>query len=224
MRIQVLMGGTFNPIHYGHLRIADGVRAALGLNELALLPTATPPHKPLERMTSAAHRVEMVRLSLEEFPALTICPLELTDSTAFTIDTLRQLRHGPPVVDPVFVVGMDTLSELPTWHKYRELLDEFDLISIERPGYDGAEAQGYDPFVKERLQPLVTANQARRLVNDKRLGRGGRIFPLSLSAEAISSREIRRRTAAGEALGDLVPKDVALYIQRHDLYARGVQP
>jgi nicotinate-nucleotide adenylyltransferase len=224
VNIQVLMGGTFDPIHYGHLRIADGLRTALGLDELALLPTATPPHKPLARMTPAAHRVEMVRLSLSEFPALTVCPLELTDSTAFTIDTLRKLRNDPPVVDPVFVVGMDSVGELSTWHKYRELLEEFDLISIERPGYDGEAAKGYDPFVAERVQPMVTSDQAQRLIDREQLGRGGRIFPLSLPAEAISSRGIRRRSASGEALDDLVPVDVALYIQRHDLYARGVQP
>lgn len=223
MRIQALMGGTFDPVHYGHLRIADRLRASLGLAELALLPTAMPPHKPLDSMTPVEHRVAMVRLSLKEFPALTLCELELTDSIAFTIDTLRKLREGPPATDPVFVVGMDAVVELSTWHDYRELLGEFDLIAIARPGHDRFSLRGCDPFVVERIRPAIDPPAARGLIEDEQLGRGGRIFPLRLPTEAISSREIRRRTAAGEALDDLVPADVALYIQRHNLYVRGAR-
>ena len=73
MKIRALMGGTFDPVHYGHLRIADRLRAALGLSELALLPTAMPPHKNLDALTLVEHRVAMVRLALGEFPALTLC-------------------------------------------------------------------------------------------------------------------------------------------------------
>lgn len=218
------MGGTFDPVHYGHLRIADQLRTALGLPELALLPTAVPPHKPLDSMTSAEHRVAMVRLALGEFPALTLCALELTDSIAYTVDTLRTLRAGPTATDPVFVVGMDSVAELSTWHDYRGLLGEFDLIAIARPGHDRSSLRACDPFVVERIQPAIDPRGARRLIEDEHLGRGGRIFPLRLPAQAVSSREIRRRTAAGEPLDDLVPADVALYIRRHNLYARGAKP
>ena len=81
-----------------------------------------------------------------------------------------------------------------------------------------------DPFVVERIRPAIDPEGARRLIEEEQLGRGGRIFPLRLPAQAVSSREIRRRTATGEPLDDLVPADVALYIRRHDLYARGAQP
>jgi len=224
MRIRALMGGTFDPVHYGHLRIADRLRETLGLAELALLPTAMPPHKPLDSLTPVEHRVAMIRLALREFPALSLCTLELTDSIAFTVDTLRTLREGPPATDPVFVVGMDSVAELSTWHDYRGLLEEFDLIAIARPGHDQLSLRDCDPFVVERIRPAIGPAEVPRLIEHERLGRGGRIFPLNLATEAISSREIRRRTAAGEALGDLVPADVALYIQRHDLYVRGVRP
>ena len=222
--IRAFMGGTFDPVHYGHLRIADQLRAALGLPELALLPTAMPPHKPLDSMTSVEHRVAMVRLALLEFPALTLCALELTDSIAYTIDTLRTLREGPPATDPVFVIGMDSVAELSTWHDYRGLLGEFDLIAIARPDHDRSSLRDCDPFVVERIRPAIDPAGAKRLIEYEQLGRGGRIFPLRLPAEAVSSREIRHRTAAGETLDDLVPADVALYIRRHDLYARGAKP
>ena len=224
MRIRALMGGTFDPVHYGHLRIADRLRAALGLAELALLPTAMPPHKPLDSMTAVEHRVAMLRLGLAEFPALTLCELELTDSIAYTVDTLRMLRDGPAATDPVFVVGMDSLAELSTWHDYRGLLGEFDLIAIARPDHDRSSLRDCDPFVVERIRPAIGPQQAQRLIEHEQLGRGGRIFPLRLPAVAVSSHEIRRRTASGETLDDLVPADVALYIQRHDLYPRGAKP
>jgi len=220
MKLRVVLGGTFDPVHYGHLRIADRLRVSLGLSELALLPTAIPPHKPADSMTPVEHRVAMLRLSLKEFPALTLCELELTDTIAYTVNTLRTLREGPPVVDPVFVVGMDSVAELETWHDYRELLEEFDLIAIARPDHDRSSLRDCDPFVIERMRPAIDPAEARRLIEHEQLGRGGRIFPLRLPTEAVSSREIRRRTAEGEPLDDLVPKGVALYIQRHDLYLK----
>ena len=218
------MGGTFDPVHYGHLRIADQLRAALGLPELALLPTAKPPHKNLDSLTSVEHRLAMVRLALREFPALTLCTLELTDSIAYTVDTLRTLREESPGTDPVFVVGMDSVAELSTWHDYRGLLGEFDLIAIARPDHDRSSLRDCDPFVVERIQPAIDPPGAHRLIEHEQLGRGGRIFPLRLPTEAVSSHEIRRRTAADETLDDLVPADVALYIQRYDLYPRGAKP
>ena len=224
MKVRAFMGGTFDPVHYGHLRIADRLRVVLGLAELTLLPTARPPHKPLDSMTPVEHRVAMVRLACEEFPALTLSELELTDSIAYTVETLRTLRRGPPATDPVFVVGMDSVAELSTWHDYRGLLGEFDLIAIARPDHERSSLRDCDPFVVERVRPAIDPAQAHRLIEHERLGRGGRIFPLRLPAEAVSSGQIRRRTAAGETLDDLVPANVALYIQRHDLYSKGVRP
>jgi len=212
------MGGTFDPIHYGHLRIADRVRSALALPELALLPTATPPHKSSDRMTAAMHRVRMIQLALREFPALTLCALELTESVTYTVDTLRAMREGADAPDPVFVLGMDSVAELTTWHDYRGLLEEFDLIAIARTDHDRLSLMDCDRFIADKIQPAVEPREALGLIEREELGRGGRIFPLTLPLEVVSSREIRRRSAAGKPLEDLVPIDVALYIQRHGLY------
>ncbi len=220
MTVRVVMGGTFDPVHYGHLRIADRLRSCLGLPELVLMPTAKPPHKPLESLTPVEHRVAMIRLAVEEFPALRLCDLELTDDVAYTIDTLRTLRADRPGVDPVFVVGMDAVAELTTWHEYRALLEEFDLIAIARPDHDRSSLDDCDPFVARRIRTAIDPEEAHLLIDCDRLGRGGRIFPVRLPTEAVSSRRVRRLSAAGEPLDALVPSDVALYIQRHQLYAR----
>jgi nicotinate (nicotinamide) nucleotide adenylyltransferase/ribosome silencing factor RsfS/YbeB/iojap len=222
--IRAFMGGTFDPVHYGHLRIADRVRRALALPELALLPTAIPPHKSASALTPVAHRVEMLRLALGEFPGLVLCELELRDRVAYTIDTLRLLRDGPPGCRPVFVVGMDSIHQLHTWKDYRELLDEFDLVAVARP--DHVSPGEPAPYVLERLRPAVAPGATGIVLEheEEELGRGGRIFPLTLPAESISSREIRRRVAAGAGLRELVPLDVALYIRRHGLYREGALP
>jgi nicotinate (nicotinamide) nucleotide adenylyltransferase/ribosome silencing factor RsfS/YbeB/iojap len=216
------MGGTFDPIHYGHLRIADRVRQALGLPELALLPTSVPPHKSAETLASTDHRVSMLRLALGEFPGLTLCELELGDSVSYTVDTLRALRAGPPAIRPVFVVGMDSVQQIHTWKNYRELLEEFDLIAVARPDHDSPVQP--DPSVLERLRPPVGPAEAMAALELQDLGRGGRIFPLTLPSVSISSREIRRRVAGRAGLRELVPLDVALYIRRHDLYREGAAP
>ncbi|NIM02000.1 MAG: nicotinate (nicotinamide) nucleotide adenylyltransferase [Acidobacteria bacterium] len=220
MSIRVFMGGTFDPVHYGHLRIADRLRVALGLSELALIPTARPPHKPQESMTPVEHRVAMIRLALEEFPDLSVCDLELNDTVSYTVDSLRSLREDNPGVDPVFVVGMDAVAELSTWHDYRSLLEEFDLIAIARPDHDRSSLADCDPFVARRIRPAVDPEDAISLIERDGLGAGGRIFPVRLPAEAVSSRQIRRLSATGGPLNALVPADVALYIQRHQLYER----
>jgi len=216
---RAFMGGTFDPIHYGHLRIADRVRRALGLPGLALLPTAVPPHKTVDKLTAIGHRVEMVRLALGEFPGLTLCESELGDEVSYTIDTLRALRDAETTARPVFVVGMDSIREIHTWKNYRDLLGEFDLVAVARPDHDSTTEP--HPSVREHLQPTIDARAAGDLLDGEELGRGGRIFPLTLPTESVSSREIRRRVALGAGLRELVPYDVALYIRRHDLYLEG---
>lgn len=218
------MGGTFDPVHYGHLRIADRVRTALGLSELALLPTAVPPHKSQDGMSWVNHRVEMVRLALREFSGLALCDLELTEAVAYTVDTLRAIRENSPGTHPVFVVGMDSVAELHTWHDYRGLIEEFDLVAVGRPDHARSTLADCDSSVAACVREPVDPGDAIRLIPDEDLGRGGRIFPLVLPGEPISSREIRARAALGADLVPLVPVDVALYIRRHELYSKGVKP
>ena len=217
-----LLGGTFDPVHRGHLELADKIRDLLRLPRFLLLPTAVPPHKSLRSLSPIAHRLEMLRLALRERPGLEICGLELDpERTCYTIDTLRILRDGPNPCRPLFVMGMDALLQLRTWREADALMREFDLIAIDRTDRELRRVRDrLDPDVASRI---ISPEGGPRGLDERRLeqlelGRGGRIIHLALPLVPVSSSVIRARAAAGRSLHDLVPAAVAGYIQRTGLY------
>ena len=197
-----ILGGTFDPVHEGHLHVASSVRAAVGLPVIYLLPCAVPPHKP-GPSASDAQRLAMLRLAVAGRDGLDVCTWEIDrGGTNYTIDTLRALRRERGW-DPVFLVGSDSLAEIPTWKEPRALLAEFDLVAVERPGAAlGATATGVRPWT-----------------GSPDLGRGGRVYRLEVEPLDVSASEIRRRCAAREPLGDLVPPAVGRYIRERSLYS-----
>ncbi len=207
-----VLGGTFDPVHLGHLAIAEAARDRLGLRRVWFLPCAVPPHKDPAGVTPAEHRAAMIALAILDRPGLELCDVELrTGRVQYTIDTLRALRHPPWSVNPVFLLGFDSLAELPTWRLPSALLAEFDLVVVDRPD---------DPRSVSPLSPEISRALAATppRLRDVELGRGGRVFRLPLSVE-ISSRAIRARAAAGGPLTGLVPESVARYIQHNHVYA-----
>ena len=221
MSVRVVMGGTFDPIHRGHLELAEGIRRALGLGTLWLMPTANPPHKSFDTIQPAEHRIAMVWAALHDYPALAVCTLETGSQVSYTLDSMRRLKRESPHDAPVFVLGMDSVVELPTWDRWRQLLEEFDLIAIRRPDLAPLDPASMHLEVADRLQPVVDPESATDLIEREQLGSGGRIFPLELPTLEIASRDIRRRVREGEPLDDLVAPGVARYIRDHDLYRKG---
>ncbi|HJQ98406.1 MAG TPA: nicotinate (nicotinamide) nucleotide adenylyltransferase [Candidatus Polarisedimenticolaceae bacterium] len=207
-----ILGGTFDPVHRGHLALASAARDALGLPTVALLPSAVPPHKPDRRIAPAYERLEMLFLAVEGRPGLTVATDELRrGGTCFTIDTLRSLRSAG--VAPVFLVGGDALAEIETWREHAALLAEFDLAVVERRPVAGVETEAPWPeSVRARLTPLPFSD------GSPPLGAGGRIVRLAVELPAVSSRQVRARVAAEAPLDDLVPGRVARYIQLRRLY------
>jgi nicotinate-nucleotide adenylyltransferase len=207
-----VLGGSFDPVHLGHLALAEHARRELGLPRMLLLPTAVPPHKPSAALSPIQHRLAMLRLAVAGTPGLEICELELApEQVRYTIDTLTALRDGEPPCRPVFVLGMDSLTEIETWREYRRLLEQFDLAVMDRPEGRPSEAR-----------PRLPAEAARRLVALKGapedLGAGGRVFHLPVEPVAISSTEIRSRVAQGLPVDALVPPAVAGYIRSSGIY------
>jgi nicotinate-nucleotide adenylyltransferase len=218
-----VLGGTFDPVHLGHVGLAERAAEALGLGRVLFVLSARPPHKPGGGVTPADHRLAMLDLAVEGRPGLEVSTVELDrDGPSFTVDTLRHLRAGPPSVRPVFLLGRDALFELPTWHDWRSIATEFDLVVADRPDDEPGENRGaLHPFLEERRVRLERSDPGVVRGLSPPLGDGGRILHLPLPEIAISSREIRARVRSGGSMTGLVPPSVASYIREYRLYSEG---
>jgi len=213
-----LLGGTFDPVHYGHLRLADDVRRALGLSEVRLVPAGDPPHR--ERPSaSASDRLAMLHLGVVEFPGLLVDDRELRrGGKSFTVLTLTELRHEFPDNPLLLLLGADAFRGLPSWHRWREIFDLAHLVVVERPGVN----------LETGLPAPLLPYWRDRLVDDPRslLARpAGAIFvqpiaPHDVSATAIRENAAKGGFAAGKWRG-LLPPAVLAYIGTHHLYLRG---
>lgn len=207
-RIGVL-GGTFDPIHIGHLRGALEVAELLALDEVRLIPSARPPHRDAPQVT-AEQRLQLVRLAAEGEPLLRVDDRELARTTpSWTIDTLESLRGELGVDDQLFLLlGWDAFCGLPSWQRWTELLQHCHVLVLQRPDAD-TEAP-------EALRDLLAA----RSVNEPAAlcGPAGQIAFVWQTPLAVSATDIRRRLATGRSVRFLLPDAVLHYIDAHGLY------
>jgi len=209
-----LFGGSFNPIHLGHLRAAVEVREAFNLDRLLLIPSAHPPHKERRDMAEAIDRLKMVDLAVQNVPFLEACNIELTrPAPSYTIDTLRYFHnHSDPRSAIYFVVGIDAFSEINTWKSYRELLATAHFIVMTRPG----------PRVKN-LQGFIHTNissqyEYRPESNEYRHPQWYSIFCFDITHLDISATQIREKVRLGRSIRFLVPDAVEYFIMKKGLY------
>lgn len=212
-----VLGGSFDPVHRGHIALAWHALRTLELERVILLPCADPPHKPDRALAARYHRLEMLYLAAEDRQGLHVSTFELAQQgVCFTIDTLRAFRRGTPSFDPVFLCGSDALADVTSWREHESLLAEFDFAAVIRPNDTGtAPERGWSDSVARRVATLPTSGGSG-------LGAGGRVYSLKLPALAVSSSLVRTRLASGQPVLDLVPTRVARYIQRHRLYSEEV--
>ena len=209
-----IFGGTFDPVHYGHLRAADEVRAHFDLDEMRLLPAGDPPHR-APPGAPAAHRLAMLELALAEFPALSIDAREIARSgKSYTVLTLEALRAEHPAASLALVVGADAFLGLPSWHRWRELFDLAHVVVVTRPG---TPLTGLAPA----LEVAWTARQSND-VRSLETAPAGAIFDVAVTPQPISATAIRallsRRPTAKAQLAGLLPAAVLTYIDQHALY------
>lgn len=199
MRPVGILGGTFDPIHNGHLAAAEGARHLLGLDRVYLMPNGQPPHKPDQPVTPAKHRRAMVELVVAANPHLELLADEVErPEPSYTVATLRRLTQAHPDWEINFIVGMDSLITLPTWREPEAILQMARLVVVNRPGYDSATGQAVIKALPAALQ--------------------GRVHLLTLPGVAVASRELRAMAEAGHPLRYLVPDEVAAYAAQHELY------
>lgn len=196
-----ILGGSFNPVHHGHLMLAQDAMEAFELDAVVLMPCAVPAHKPPSKLAPSHHRAAMLDAALADDPDLTWSRLELDRAgTSYTVDTLRTLRAAEPTVDWHFIIGADSLPELASWRCIDELLAGCRFITMRRPGMPA------DADLRATIR--LPAPWPDRLLADLFSGH----------QMAISSTEIRERVAQGRSIRYLVPPVVASYITQHRLY------
>lgn len=204
-----LFGGTFNPVHHGHLRLALDLVDSLGLDEMRLIPCHLPAHRDNPEV-SAGMRAEMVRLAIAGETALRLDTSELErPGPSYTVDTLKNLRsqQGPQAV-LIWVLGADAFAELCSWKHWRQLLDYAHLVVAARPGWTLPEAGELASFTREHQGGVETLRQQP----------AGTVVILENPLLDISATRIRALTARGASSRYLLPESVREYIAQQNLY------
>ena len=147
-----IMGGTFDPVHNGHLLLGKQAYEEYGLDEIWYMPSHIPPHKKDRTITAGEARIDMLQLALQNLPYCVLSDFEMKrEGNTYTAHTLALLKEEYPECEFYFIIGADTLFELPTWKEYEEVFKITDFICISRPGYDEDKAQAYKKYYKERF-------------------------------------------------------------------------
>ncbi|HTL61637.1 MAG TPA: nicotinate-nucleotide adenylyltransferase [Nitrospira sp.] len=214
-----LLGGTFNPIHNGHLAIARETRQTLALDRVIFIPSGDPPHKPADGMASAKARYEMVRLAIDGDPSLAISDVEVRRTgKSYTIDTIRLIQkeygHQTPLY---FLIGLDAFLEFPTWRDPETLLTLCSFVVLSRPGLS-FQALSVLPFIPRLPQAsLLDLDTGTRVRLDVAVGSQSLIC-LRLAPTDVSASDIRARIARGASTANLLPPVVESYILQHHIY------
>jgi nicotinate-nucleotide adenylyltransferase len=191
-----ILGGTFDPIHLGHLILASFAADELSLDEVVFMPAQTPPHKRGMHVSAVEHRVAMVELAIATDPRFDLSRLDvLGNQPSYTADLLERFDDTVPYAEPVFLIGADSLRAFPTWYRPDRILELARLGVARRPG----------SVIDDRMLSAIPRLRERTTV-------------FSSPLIDISSTEIRRRIAVGKSISWLVPAEVKSYIHGHGLY------
>jgi nicotinate-nucleotide adenylyltransferase len=208
-----LLGGTFDPIHNGHLQLAEAAMRICGMDQILFVPAGHPPHKNEAIVCDIAHRLQMLELGIAGIKGFGISEIEIRrKAPSYTIDTIRRLqeRSGPDI-ENYFIIGFDAMLEIETWYRWQELLRSTDFIVAIRPG-----------FSLEQIQKLFARNGFYRQPQKEDCWVHGignnRVYLLMEPIVDVSSTEIRQRMKDNRHWHHLVPEPVSAYIEGHNLY------
>ncbi|MDA1017113.1 MAG: nicotinate-nucleotide adenylyltransferase [Planctomycetota bacterium] len=194
-----IFGGTFDPVHLGHLVLAESCRETCELDEIWFVPAACSPHKTAANVTSGTARRDMLEFATAGAACFHVKTVELQrGGTSYTVDTLEQIRGGRPDAELFFLIGADSLADLPTWREPTRIVELATVVAVNRGDQPDPDVSA----VERQLGP--TANQRLRMVR--------------MPAIDISAHEIRERIASGRSIRYLVPRAVEAYIHEHQLY------
>ncbi len=210
-----VLGGTFDPVHFGHLRLAQEVAEKLKLDHVRFVPSGTPPHRAAPRV-SAAHRLAMVRLAIGDNPLFTVDEREIKrDGPGYTVDTLAELRREAGATRPIcLLVGADAFLDLATWSRWHELFKLAHVVAAHRPGYP------VNIWQERMPQPLAREYASRTMQQPLavHLAPAGGVVVIAIAALDISATLIRDCVRSGASPRYLLPDSVLDYIQTQRLY------
>ncbi len=213
-RTVALFGGTFDPIHAGHIAVAQAAQRRFHLDAIYFIASSRPPHKTQRELTPFIHRYAMVTLACAEHPgfvpSLAEAPTGGTPHVFYSIDTVRRFRRAHPEDQLYFIVGADQFLEIPTWKQYESLLDACDFIIASRPGF---RLDALRLVIPPEKLGRDTPHDAQKVVLNKSV-----IHLLTTVASHVSSTEIRQRLEQGKNIRGLVPARVEEYILGQALY------
>lgn len=209
-----IIGGTFNPIHLAHLRIAEEVRDRLGLERVIFIPAARPPHKEPDDYLAFSHRLAMVELAIRDNPAFIASTLEEElGGTSYSVHTLAELRTRYPGDEFYFIIGSDSYRDIASWYRYPEIFSLSNLAVVERPGAEIVDLRS--PLPVAMADEFCYDSDTLRLTHRS----GFSVCYLAGIPLAISSSEIRRLARSGRSLRYLLPGAVAGYIEEKRIYS-----
>jgi len=215
-----LLGGTFNPIHNGHLHIARHVCSTLQLDQVIFIPTGDPPHKPVTSLAPAHHRLEMVKRAIAPFPHFTASDHETRSAAvSYSVNTVTQFKKECSDDTKLgFIVGLDAFLDFSSWRKVDQLLTLCHFIVCSRPGVDFTQLQSLSFFPPTRSSALQSLDRRDTTRLDIPLSSGNKIILLSVPPCEVSASTIREHLALGQPVSHWLPPTVESYIIQHRLY------
>ncbi|RPH50174.1 MAG: nicotinate-nucleotide adenylyltransferase [Desulfobacteraceae bacterium] len=221
MKYRGLFGGTFNPVHFGHLRSAYEVQTKFSLDSVCFIPAAIPPHKQPSSVADAKDRFEMIRMAVSDYPKFCVSDVELRRSgPSYTIDTVKHFKANR--AEPVLfylIVGLDAFLEINTWKSFKELFSLVPFIVMTRPGLNCQDSGDKPDVLYDFLNSEISvgysfSSQDSCYIHDTNQP----VYVFEVSRMDISSTKIRELTGKGESVCFLTPAKVELFIKNRGLY------
>jgi nicotinate-nucleotide adenylyltransferase len=212
-----ILGGTFDPVHAGHIDTALAARRALALERVLVMPTGTPPHRAAPPTASRFHRFAMTALAVTGLDGLLVSDLEIgITEPCYTFDTLARLHAtGLAASQIYFITGADAFQEIETWNWYPRVLEMAQFVVVSRPGHAAGGLPAKLPALAARMRAAATGVDASRQPASPL-----EVLLVDVATRDVSSTEVRQRLEAGISVAGLVPAAVATYIAQHGLYTR----
>ena len=210
-----IFGGTFNPIHKGHVKAAGEVQKIFLLDKVLIIPSYIPPHKETPDIAPPFSRLQMVKLAVAPYPRFIPSPVEIdAKGRSYSILTLAKLKKRYPDSLMFFILGVDAFLEIDTWRDSEKVLEQCHFIVISRPGYDLQDAKGV--LGAKYIQRIIQVSNSSKL--DTNMEQNSKIFLLSIPSLDVASKDIRKKIKRGEPITGLVVKSVEEYIRTNKLY------